>query len=136
MKLKQCLYLLIFCCLLSMSASANSGILPNRMEITMFANDEPFTMPQGREKEPRSLPMAISFSAFLNDDKSVDIYFYQEIGEIEIIISQNGSVVYSFTENVEYPIVRNIKLSQELSGSFLLEVKNDGGAYTFGNIDL
>lgn len=116
--------------------SANTGILLDRMEITMSASDEPFTMPNGREKEPRSIPMAIPFSAFLNDDKSVDIDFYQEIGEIEIIISQNGSVIYSSSENVTSPIVRNIQLPQELSGSFLLEVKNDDGAYTFGNFDL
>lgn len=137
MKLKQCLYLLIFCSLLPLHAiSANTGILLDRMEINMFANDEPFTMPNGREKEPRSIPMAIPFSAFLNDDKSVDIDFYQEIGEIEIIISYCGIVIYSSSENITSPFVKNIQLPQELSGSFLLEVKNDDGAYAFGNFDL
>mgnify|MGYP003101498001 CR=1 FL=1 len=43
--------------------------------------------------------MDVPFSAFLNDDYSIDLEFYQSIGEIEIVISQNGDVVYSSTEN-------------------------------------
>lgn len=133
MKLKQSLYLLVFCSLLSLHAmSANSVILSNSLEITLFASDEPFTMPNGREKEPRSIPMAIPFSAFLNDNHSIDLDFYQPIGEIEIVISQNGIVVYSFTENVESPILRNVPLQQNLTGDFLLEIKGSDGAYAFG----
>lgn len=137
MKLKQCLYLLIFCSLLSMHAiSANTGILLNRMEINMFANDGPFTMPNGREKEPRTIPMAIPFSAFLNDNHSIDLDFYQPIGEIEIVISQNGIVVCSFTENVESPVLRNVPLQQNLTGDFLLEIKGSDGAYAFGRFTI
>ena len=46
------------------------------------------------------------FLAFLNDDHSIDLEFYQSIGEIEIVISQNGDVVYSSTENIDSPILR------------------------------
>lgn len=137
MKLKQCLYLLIFCSLLLLHAtSAKSVILPNSLEITLFANDEPFTMPNGREKEPRSIPMAIPFSAFLNDNHSIDLDFYQPIGEIEIEISQNEIVLCSFTENVESPVLRNVPLQQNLTGDFLLEIKGSDGAYAFGHFTI
>lgn len=137
MKLKHFFCLLSLCGLFLMNAiAANSSTLLARMEIMFSAAGTPFTKPKGRDKEPRSIPMTIPFSAFLNDDKSIDLDFYQEIGEIEIIISQNGIVIYSSSENVTSPTVRNIQLQQELSGSFLLEVKNDDGAYTFGNFDL
>lgn len=137
MKLKLFFCLVSLCSLFLMNAiTANSSTLLARMEIIFSATDTPFTKPKGREKEPRSLPIAIPFSAFLDDDKSINIDFYQEIGEIEIIISHNGSVIYSSSENIASPVVKNIQLPQDLSGSFLLEVKNDDGAYTFGHFDL
>ena len=56
-------------------------------------------MPNGREKEPRSIPMLVPFSAFLSESHSIELDFYEAIGEIEIIISQNGDVIYSLTHN-------------------------------------
>lgn len=102
----------------------------------MFAaGDVPFTKPSGIEQEPRSIPMP-PFAVFLNDGHAVDMDFYQPIGEIEIIISQNGEVVYSSSENIVSPISKSIQLPLGLSGNFLIEIKNNEGAYSFGNFDL
>lgn len=43
--------------------------------------------------------------SILNDDHSIDLEFYQSIGEVEIAISQNGNVVYSSAENIDSPIL-------------------------------
>ena len=55
------------------------------------------------------------FLAFLNDDHSIDLEFYQSIGEIEIVISQNGDVVYSSTENIDSPILEKSTITERLS---------------------
>ena len=74
--------------------------------------------------------------AFLNDDYSIDLEFYQSIGEIEIVISQNGDVVYSSTENIDFPILRKVQLQKGLVGDFLLEIKGLDGAYAFGRFTI
>lgn len=136
MKLKHVFCLLSLCGLFSISTmTANSSFLSARVEVGMLAGDVPFTKPSGIEQEPRSLPMA-PFSVYLNDSHTVDVDFYQPIGEIEIIISQNGEVVYSSSENIVSPISKSIQLPSDLSGNFLLEIKNSEGAYAFGNFDL
>lgn len=73
---------------------------------------------------------------FLNDDHSIDLEFYQSIGEIEIVISQNGDVVYSSTENIDSPILRKVQLQKGLVGDFLLEIKGLDGAYAFGRFTI
>ena len=95
MKLKRFLCLLSLCGLLSITAIATDSGPVERVEIKLFVTDEPFTMPNGREKEPRSIPMLVPFSAFLSESHSIELDFYEAIGEIEIIISQNGDVIYS-----------------------------------------
>ncbi|CDE00611.1 putative uncharacterized protein [Bacteroides uniformis CAG:3] len=80
--------------------------------------------------------MDVPFSAFLNDDYSIDLEFYQSIGEIEIVISQNGDVVYSSTENIDSPILRKVQLQKGLVGDFLLEIKGLDGAYAFGRFTI
>lgn len=77
-----------------------------------------------------------SFLAFLNDDHSIDLEFYQSISEIEIVISQNGDVVYSSTENIDSPILRKVQLQKGLVGDFLLEIKGLDGAYAFGRFTI
>ena len=62
----------------------------------------------------------------------IDLDFYQAIGEIEIVISQHGTVIHSSFENIESSMIRSIQLSQGLSGDFLLEIKGRNGAYAYG----
>ena len=83
-----------------------------------------------------SIPPVTPFLAFLNDDHSIDLEFYQSIGEIEIVISQNGDVVYSSTENIDSPILRKVQLQKGLVGDFLLEIKGLDGAYAFGRFTI
>ena len=66
---------------------------------------EDFDLPGGPGNAHRSIPSATPFLAFLNDDHSIDLEFYQSIGEVEIAISQNGNVVYSSAENIDSPIL-------------------------------
>ena len=65
--------------------------------------------------------MLVPFSAFLSESHSIELDFYEAIGEIEIIISQNGDVIYSSSENVVSPILKNIQLPQGSSGVFCLK---------------
>ncbi|WP_455588936.1 DUF3244 domain-containing protein [Bacteroides rodentium] len=135
MNLKNLFILFVFSFLLFSEASANF-ISPNSEEIVLFANDEPFKCPDTPENTPRSMPLLLPFSAYLNDDFSIDLDFYHAIGEVEITIFQNGDVIYSSSENIESPILKNIQLPQGSSGAFLLEIRNGEGAYAFGNFDL
>lgn len=135
MNLKNLFILFVFSFLLFSEASANF-ISPNSEEIVLFANDEPFKCPDTPENTPRSMPLLLPFSAYLNDDFSIDLDFYHAIGEVEITIFQNGDVIYSSSENIESPILKNIQLPQGSSGVFLLEIRNGEGAYAFGNFDL
>ena len=112
------------------------SVFPFNTEIVLSVNDRPFIKPQGAGQEPRSIPMDVPFSAFLNDDYSIDLEFYQSIGEIEIVISQNGDVVYSSTENIDSPILRKVQLQKGLVGDFLLEIKGLDGAYAFGRFTI
>lgn len=118
-------------------AEANACLLSNPgVEITLTGNDEPFKKPDEPGKGGRSIPMAVPFAAFLNEDCSIDLDFYQAVGEIEIVISQNGIVVYSSTESIDSPVVRKIPLQEGLSGEFLLEISGEGGGYAFGEFTL
>ena len=133
MKMKNFFCLLSLYGFLSMNTiAAVFNILVVNTEIVLSVNDRPFIKPQGAGQEPRSIPMDVPFSAFLNDDYSIDLEFYQSIGEIEIVISQNGDVVYSSTENIDSPILRKVQLQKGLVGDFLLEIKGLDGAYAFG----
>lgn len=136
MKLKHFFCLLSLCGLFSISTiTANSNVLFSRVEVSMVANDVPYMKPTGPAKEPRSITMA-PFSVFMDGNHIIDIDFYEAINEIEIIISQNGEVIYSSSENIASPISKSIQLPSDLSGNFLLEIKNSEGAYAFGNFDL
>lgn len=112
--------------------NGKSVTFPSRVEIIM---DEDFDLPDGRGMVT-VLFLSDSFLAFLNDDHSIDLEFYQSIGEIEIVISQNGDVVYSSTENIDSPILRKVQLQKGLVGDFLLEIKGLDGAYAFGRFTI
>lgn len=43
-------------------------------------------------REKVLLPMKLPFSAYLNEDTSIDLDFYRAIGEVEIVVSRDGEV--------------------------------------------
>ena len=131
MNLKNLFILFVFSFLLFSEASANF-ISPNSEEIVLFANDEPFKCPDTPENTPRSMPLLLPFSAYLNDDFSIDLDFYHVIGEVEITVSQNGIVISSYSENITSPVLKNIQLQPDASGDFLLEIRGTNGGYAFG----
>ena len=102
----------LYCFFVVNVVNGKSVTFPSRVEIIM---DEDFDLP---------------------DDHSIDLEFYQSIGEIEIVISQNGDVVYSSTENIDSPILRKVQLQKGLVGDFLLEIKGLDGAYAFGRFTI
>lgn len=129
--------LLSLCCLLFVGTSTvNSKVLAIEMGIRLYGNDIPFDRPIGAEIGHRSIPIAIPISIFTSDNHSLALDFFQPVGEIEIIISQDGVVVYSSSENIKSSIVKSIQLPQELSGDFMLEIKGSNGAYAYGNFSL
>lgn len=136
MKPKIIVYLLSLCCLLFVGVlNVNSKVLVRGVAIVLSANDNPFEYPKGPEQGHRSIPIAVPISAFLNDN-SVELDFFQPVGQIEIVISQDGTVVYSSSENVETSMVKSIQLPQGASGNFMLEIKGDNGAYAYGLFNL
>lgn len=116
--------LLVVNTMITTPASLNKGV-----EIAL--NGGPFDYPDDPGQVMRSIP-TIPVSAFLNDNHSIDLEFHQSIGEVEIIISQNGTIVYSFLENIVSPILKNVQLEQDLHGDFLLEIRGSKGTCVWG----
>lgn len=54
------------------------------------------------------------------------------IGVVEIAISQNGSVIYSSSENILSPLRKYLQLPFGVSGEYCIEIKGDNGAYAYG----
>lgn len=137
MKTRFIFYLLGLSCLLFASVSnANSKVLANRVEVTLFGNDSPFEFPKGPQQEHRSIPIAVPISAFTSENHSIELDFFQPVGEVEITISHEGTIVYFSSMNVESPTLKSILLPNELSGSFMIEIKGSNGAYAYGNFSL
>lgn len=136
MKTRFIFYLLGLCCLLFVGTSnANSKVLATKMGITLYGNDIPFEFPKGSQHGHRSISIAIPISAFTSENHSIELDFFEPVGEVEIIISHEGIIVYSSSMNVESPTLKSIILP-ELSGSFVIEIKGTNGAYAYGNFSL
>lgn len=136
MKAKSIFFLLNLCCLLFIGTlTANSKVLDTEFGIRLYGNDIPFQRPTGAEHEHRSIPIAIPISAFTSENHSIELDFFEPVGEVEIIISHEGIIVYSSSMNVESPTLKSIILP-ELSGSFTIEIKGSNGAYAYGNFSL
>ena len=136
MKPKFIFCLFSLCCLLFIGLTqANAKVLFSGAGITLCVNDVPFKRPIGPEQGHRSIPIEVPISAFLNDN-SVELDFLEAVGEIEIVISQDGTIVYSSSENVESSMVKSIQLPQNASGNFMIEIKGDNGAYAYGWFNL
>ena len=137
MKTKFVFCLVSWFCLLSIGViRAGSDDFTSGTKIMLSYNDVPFQKPKGSDQEQRSIFVPILISAFLSNKQSIELEFYQAIGNIEIIISQNEMTIYSSSENIESNLFESISLSKRLSGRCLLEVKGDNGAYAFGYFEL
>lgn len=137
MKLKFVFCLVNWLCLLSIGvvrADSNDSIAG--MEIMLSNNGIPFQKPKDSGQEQRSIPMPIPISAFLSNQQSIELEFYEPIGDIKISISQDGTIIYSLSESIETSNLKMIQLPQGLSGRFLLEIKGENGAYVFGCFEL
>ena len=134
MKLKP-LFLLLGLYFLFSTEIVKASSTSNGARITLFGSshsEEPIYPSKGH----RSISMPIPVSAFLNDTHIVELDFNEPIGEVKILISQDGDMVYSSSENIVSTISKNILLPQQLSGSLLLEIKGDSGIYIYGWITI
>lgn len=116
------------------SANTDKQLTGDR-DITMSMYDEIAWDINPETMGTRSTIPTIPFVARLSDNSFINIDFLAAIGEIEIIISQNGTPVYSSSENILSAGSKTIQLSSELSGTFLLEIKGANGAYAYGSFE-
>lgn len=129
-------FLMMSLFLLFSTETAKANSISNRVKIALFSNLLDSEEPVDPDRGHRSISMPIPVSAFLNDTHTIELDFNERIGEIEILISQDGDMVYSSSENIVSPKSKNILLPQELSGSFLLELKGESGIYIYGWITI
>lgn len=129
MKLKFFFYLLGLCCLFSVSEVNAHSNFSQRMSLN--GNDIPFEIPRGSHDGSRSVTPEIPISAFVVDNNLIELDFLEAIGEIEITISQDGTSIYSSSENILAPSSKAIQLSPDVSGNFLLEIRGANGACAY-----
>lgn len=131
MKSKSILCLLCLCIWASIEIAKAHPASENGRKIMLFGH-EGSDYPIGPEQEHRSIPVITSISASFNDNCLLELDFDQPIGEVEILISQDGDMVYSSSENIVSTISKDILLPQELSGELLLEIRGENGTYIYG----
>lgn len=137
MKTKFVFCLVSWFCLLSIGViRADSDDFTSGTKIMLSCNDMPFQKPKSSGQEQRSIFVPILISAFLSNKQSIGLEFYEPIGNIEIITSQDGMIIYSSSENIESNLFESISLSKRLSGRCLLEIKGENVAYAFGYFEL
>lgn len=140
MKLKLILCLLGVFSLLRANANSlvnNDGVL-DKTTIQMTANDVPFDiLTNGNLGDHRSIRPLIPFFVVLDGSNySLELYFELAIGEVDIIVSQDGVVVYSSSENIQSSVQKGIQLELGSSGNFLIEIEGKNGAYACGEFAL
>ena len=140
MKLKLILCLLGVFSLLRANANSlvnNDGVL-DKTTIQMTANDVPFDiLTNGNLGDHRSIRPLIPFFVVLDKSNySLELYFELAIGEVDIIVSQDGVVVYSSSEDVQASMQKIIQLNSGASGNFLIEIEGKNGAYACGEFAL
>jgi len=140
MRLKLILCLLGVFSLLKVSASplvGNSEIL-ERTPVQLTANDVPFDiLTNGNLGDHRSIrPLIPIFVMLDGSNYSLDLYFEQAIGEVDITISQDGAVIYTSSDNIQSSMQKGIQLSWGVSGSFFIEIRGGNGAYVYGQFEL
>lgn len=140
MKLKLILCLLGMFSLLRVSACSllnNDGIL-EKTAIQMTRNDVPFDiLTNGDLGDHRSVRPLIPIIVMLDgSNNTLDLYFEQAIGGVDVTISQNGVVLYFSSEYIQTSASKNIQLELDVSGSFLIEIEGKNGAYAYGQFEL
>lgn len=118
--------------LLFSTETAKANSISDRVKIALFSNLLDSEEPVDPDRGHRSISMPIPVSAFMNDTHIIELDFDQPIGEVEILISQDGETIYSSSENIISPISKDVLLPQELSGRFLLEIRGENGTYIYG----
>lgn len=118
--------------LLFSTETAKANSISDRVKIALFSNLLDSEEPVDPDRGHRSISMPIPVSAFMNDTYIIELDFDQPIGEVEILISQDGETIYSSSEDIISPISKDVLLPQELSGKFLLEIRGENGTYIYG----
>ena len=106
--------------------------------IQMTGNDVPFDiLTKGNLGDHRSVQSLIPIYVVLDSSCcSLEVYFEQAIGEVDITISQDGAVVYFSSENIQDSMEKTVQLNFEVSGDFLIEIEGRNGAYVCGHFEL
>ncbi len=104
--------------------------------ISLSGNDVPFETEFSDGNDHRSITPDVPILVTLFDGNRVEIDFISAVGEVEISISQNGALVYSSSENISIPVLKNIRLADGLTGSFYIEIRGSNGAYAYGAFNL
>lgn len=140
MKNKFILSLVLLFSLLKVSANSFivTTVASGAVEVTLSHNDIPFDiLTTGEDDGYRSVLPSIPFFIFLDvSNHSIELDFLKAVGEVEIIISQNGAVIYSSLDNIISSMRKFIQLSSEVSGDCLIEVRGGNGAYAYGYLVL
>ena len=146
MKLKIILSVLLLFSLLKVDANplVDISIASGKEEVFLHSNDIPFEiLTTGKEDGSRSVIPLVPFVVFVEDSNySVELDFMEGIGVVEIAmykrqaISQNGSVIYSSSENILSPLRKYLQLPFGVSGEYCIEIKGDNGAYAYGCFEL
>lgn len=140
MKLKLILCLLGVFSLLKVNAALGIGNdeISEKVLIEMKGNDVPFDiLTNGDLGDHRSVrPLIPIFVMLDGSNNTLDLYFEQAIGEVDVTISQNGVVLYFSSEYIQTSVLKNIQLELDVSGSFLIEIEGKNGAYACGQFEL
>ena len=140
MKLKIILSVLLLFSLLKVDANplVDISIASGKEEVFLHSNDIPFEiLTTGKEDGSRSVIPLVPFVVFVEDSNySVELDFMEGIGVVEIAISQNGSVIYSSSENILSPFGNNLQLPFGVSGEYCIEIKEIMGHMTYGCFEL
>lgn len=100
-------------------------------------NDIPFDiLTAGDNDDHRSIVQFPIWVIFDNESHFVELEFTKAIGEIEIKISHDSDTIFSFSENVLFPMQKEIQLPSDLCGEYHVEIRADNGAYVFGSFYL
>ena len=139
MKLKLILCLLGVFSLLKVNAALGIGNdeISEKVLIEMKGNDVPFDiLTNGDLGDHRSVQPLIPIFVMLDgSNNTLDLYFEQAIGEVDVTISQNGVVLYFSSEYIQTSVLKNIQLELDVSGSFLIEIEGKNGAYACGQFE-
>lgn len=138
LKLILCLFGVFSLLNVNVYASVSNDAILETTPVLLTGNDILYdVLTNGDKGDHRSARPTIPIYVMLDDsNSSLDLYFELAVGEIEITISQDSDVVYSSSEYIECPVQKSIQLPLGISGKFLIEIKGNNGACTYGWFDL